>query len=184
MMNRHVIVAILFLFACACNNTDTINTKQDPLANKTLYISVDESFEPVMTEQIKVFQSAYPEVTVVADYKPEAECLRDLEKDSTKIIIISRELSRDETKLFDTNIEFKPQFDRLAKDAVAVIINTATKDSVFTMNDLRQLLSGSGPQKLSVAIDGNTATSTVRYLKDFSFTRTAFRQKYYRCKKQ
>jgi phosphate transport system substrate-binding protein len=164
MKSRHIFVAIGLLLS-GCNNTP--GEKNGDSANtNTLNISVDESFRPVISEQIKVFESAYPEVSVIAEYKPEADCLRDLEKDSTKVIIISRELSRSETEFFDKKVEFKPEFSELAKDAVAVIVNTNNPDSVFTDVELEQLLTGGGGKKLSVAIDGNTATSTVRFLKD------------------
>ncbi|MEJ7680489.1 MAG: substrate-binding domain-containing protein [Segetibacter sp.] len=143
-------------------------------SNKTVHISIDESFEPVIAEQIKVFESAYPDIKVIAEYKPETECIRDLEKDSTKVVIISRELNRDETRFFDTKIEYKPQFDQIAKDAVAVIINVHNPDSVFTVNELKQLLAGNGNKKLKVAIDGNRATSTVRYLRDSVLRGAAF----------
>jgi len=160
------LVAGLFLIASSsCNNNQAEKANQDS-TNKTIHISVDESFEPIIAEQIKVFESSYLETKVVAEYKPEADCLRDLEKDSTKIVIISRELSRDETKYYNSKIGFRPSFGILARDAVAVIVNAQSPDSVFTVNQLKDLLSGKGNSKLSVAIDGNTATSTVRYLKD------------------
>lgn len=166
-MKETIITAVILLMLSGCSNGPSENKAiQDSAANHTLQISVDESFEPVIAEQIKVFESAYPDVIMKVGYKPEAECLRDLEKDSTKVIIISRELSRDETKYFDGKIGFKPEFNKLAKDAVVVIINTGNPDSVFTVSELKQLLSGGGNQKLRVAIDGNSATSTVRYLKD------------------
>lgn len=159
------LLAGMLLFA-ACKNESSDSKQQKSVENKTLNISVDESFEPVIREQIKVFESAYPDTKVVAEYKSEAECLRDLQKDSTKVVIISRELSREETKFFDSRIEFKPEFAQLAKDAIAVITNVNNPDSVFTVTELKQLLAGDGNKKLNVAIDGNKATSTVRYLKD------------------
>lgn len=165
MKNKWRILLAGMLFFTACTS-ETKKEGQNLQASKRLHISVDESFEPVINEQLKVFESAYPEVTVIAEYKPEAECLRDLEKDSTKVVIISRELTRDETKFFDQKIQYKPEFAQLAKDAVAVIINVNNPDSLFSNNDLKQLLSGNGNKKWNVAIDGNRATSTVRYLKD------------------
>ncbi len=166
------LIACIFLFA-ACNQPAG-NAKQNEANSKTLHISVDESFQPVMSEEVNVFESAYPDVKVLVEYKPEAECLRDLEKDSTKIVIISRELSREETKFYDGKIGYKPEFAQLAKDAVAVIVNMQSADSVFTINDLKQLLAGKGNSKLNIAIDGNTATSTVRYLKDSLLGGSAF----------
>ena len=173
MIKWNVLLAGLLLLT-ACKNESAKKEVQNSQTNKTLHISVDESFEPVITEQIKVFESSYPDVTVIAEYKPESECLRDLEKDSTKIVIISRELTRDETRFFDEKIKYKPEFAQLAKDAVAVVVNVNNRDSVFTANELKQLLAGNSNKKLNVAIDGNRATSTVRYLKDSVLRGAAF----------
>jgi len=163
------------VFFAACDNRSSINNAgKDSVANNTIYVSVDESFQPVITEQLKVFQSSYPATTIVTTYKPEADCLRDLQEDSVRMVIISRELSRDETNFFNEKLGFMPEFGELAKDAVAVIINVKSADSVFTRNDLKQLLSGTGKAKLNVAIDGNTATSTVRYLRDSVLRGAAF----------
>src|SRR4051812_4107735 len=90
------------VFLAACNNKPGANNKpKDSAALNRIRISVDESFRPVISEELKVFQSSYPETNVITEYKPEAECLRDMQKDSTRMVIISRELSRDETKYFD-----------------------------------------------------------------------------------
>ncbi len=164
---------IFFFFFTACSNH--ANEKSVAIINDTtIRISVDESFEPVVSEEIKVFESAYPDTKVIVQYKPEAECIRDLQKDSIKLVIISRELSREETKYFNDKIEYKPEFAKLAKDAIAVIVNVNTADSVFTIDRLKNLLSGSGNEKLKVAVDGNTATSTVRYLRDSLLKGTSF----------
>lgn len=162
------------LFLAACSNQSPGNKKKDDPNNTTLRISVDESFQPVMQEEVKVFESAYPDTKVIVEYKPEAGCLRDLEKDSTKIVIISRELNRSETKFYDNKIGYKPEFAQLAKDAIAVVINVRADDSTFTINQLKQLLAGKADSKSNVAIDGNTATSTVRYLKDTLLSGASF----------
>jgi phosphate transport system substrate-binding protein len=128
----------------------------------------------VISEQLKVFHSSFPATTIITEYKPEADCLRDLQKDSVRMVIISRELSRDETRFFNNKLGYTPEFAELAKDAVAVIINAKSGDSIFTRNDLKQLLSGTGSSKLNVAIDGNTATSTVRYLRDSLLSGSSF----------
>ena len=55
-----------------------------------------------------------------------------------------------------------------------MIVNTHSRDSVFTISDLQQLLGGTSLRKAKVAIDGNTATSTVRYLRDSLMKGQAF----------
>jgi phosphate transport system substrate-binding protein len=160
-------LVLVALFFASCSNRPSIhNAGPDSIANNTIRISVDESFQPVVTEQLKVFESSNPETTVIAEYKAEAECLRDLQSDSNRMVIISRELSAEETQFFNGKLGYKPEFDLLAKDAVAVIINTNSFDSIFTLQELKELLSGTSLKKIKVAIDGNTATSTVRYLRD------------------
>lgn len=159
-------IMFVFLFFAGCSGGTDSNEKQNDTNKNTLRISVDESFEPVIREEVKVFKSAYPDTKIEVEYKPEAGCLRDLEKDSTKIVIISRELNRDETKYYDGKIGFKPEFLQLAEDAIAVVVNRESDDTTFTVGELKKMLAGQGASKFKVAIDGNTATSTVRYLKD------------------
>jgi phosphate transport system substrate-binding protein len=156
-------ILVLLLLGSCTNRPAIPNAGKD---STTIRISVDESFQPVITEQLKVFQAAYPTTNAIVEYKPEAECLRDLQKDSNKMVIISRELTREETKFFDAKLGYVPEFAELAKDAVAVIANVDNPDTVFTVAELKQLLTGNSLKKLKVAVDGNSATSTVRYLQD------------------
>src|SRR5205809_5452288 len=95
------------------------NEKYDsPLKGKIL-ISVDESFKPVINEQIKVYESSYPQTHIVASYKSEADCFRDLQSDSTRMIIVSRGLTDEESEFYKQKLSFKLQWDILAYDAVA-----------------------------------------------------------------
>jgi phosphate transport system substrate-binding protein len=159
---------IIFIFFCTClffvscrNKTE----QYDSPIKGDIFISVDESFKPVIEEQIKVYQSTHTDTRIIASYKSEADCFRDLEKDSTRMIIVSRGLSDDESDYYKQKLSFKPQWDILAYDAIAVIINIHSTDSVFTLNKLRSYLNGKDTSKL-VALDGRNATSTVRMLKD------------------
>jgi len=176
-MNKWNFLIAGFIFFAACNSPASKNENKDSQKDSTISISIDESFKPVMEEQVKVFQSSFPDTKVLAEYKPEAECLKDLDKDSTKIIIISRELSKTETSHFSSTIGYKPEFAKIAEDAVAVIVNAESPDSTFTIEELKALLSGSSNKNMPIAIDGNTATSTVRYLKDSLLNGGAFGKK-------
>jgi phosphate transport system substrate-binding protein len=158
------IAAVLFV-GCGNNTTE----KKPPAENSTsgtIRISVDESFQPVIQEQLKVFASSYPDAHIIAEYKPEAECLKDLQKDSTRMIIISRGLTPAESKYYSETFKLSPQWAQLAEDAVAVVVNKDASDSVFTFAEVQAMLNGSGKKEVNVALDGNSATSTVRYLMD------------------
>lgn len=157
-----LVFGIVLLSACSNN---TYHQPQDSPTQGTINISVDESFKPVIDEQIKVYESSYPDTKIIASYKPEAECLKDLENDSTRMIIVARGLTDAESKYYESKLSFKPQWDILAFDAVDIIVNATAKDSLFTLKKIRNLLNGTDTS-IDVAVDGNKATSTVRYLLD------------------
>jgi len=157
-----LLFAIALLGACE-SKTNLVDERDTP--NKgTIRISVDESFKPVIEEQIKVHHASFPETKIIASYKPEVECLKDLQNDSTRMILIARGLTKNETAFFESKLSFQPQFAILAYDAVAVIVNQASKDSVFSIADLKDILSGKS--KRIAVMDGKNATSTVRFLQD------------------
>ena len=162
-MKKYVFLYFMLLLLFACKNQKVVDDRDTP--NKgTIYISVDESFKPVIEEQIKIHHSSFPETKIIASYKPEVECLRDLQKDSTRMIIIARGLFKKETAFFESNLGYQPQFAIMAYDAVAVIVNQASKDSIFSMADLKNILTGKS--KRIAVMDGKNATSTVRFLQD------------------
>ncbi|MDB5231454.1 MAG: phosphate transporter substrate-binding protein PhoT family [Chitinophagaceae bacterium] len=159
-----LIIGFCFLLA-GCNGKKGKIKSYDNPKSGTIHISVDESFKPVISEQIKVYESSYPDAHIIPEYKSEADCLKDIQKDSTRMIIISRGLTREESQFFASRLNYSPQFDKLAYDAVTVIINSQSTDSVFSLKKLESLLSGAQPGK-QLVVDGNNATSTVMFLKD------------------
>lgn len=132
----------------------------------TIYISADESFQPVIDSQIKVFESQHPDAHIVVKYKPEAECLRDLNVDSIRMVIVTRGLSDAEETTLKNKLSFKPAYGPVAYDAVAVIVNNRVKDTTFTMQDIRSMVKGTSGYKYKVLLDGTSATSTVRFVMD------------------
>src|ERR1700749_4201790 len=69
---------------------------QETPTDGTIHISVDESFKPVIDSQIKVFESSFPNAHIIAHYRSEAQCLRDLTTDSTRLVLVTRGLTREE----------------------------------------------------------------------------------------
>ncbi len=165
-MHKSFVIAIfLCFFLISCNNRENEISRYDSPKKGTIYISVDESFKPVIEEQIKVYEASYPEAHIIASYKSEADCFRDLEKDSTRLIIVAKGLTKDQSDFFEAKVSFRPQYDVLAYDAVCAIVNYNATDSVFTQKQLHDYLSGTNSSK-TIVLDGKNATSTVRYLMD------------------
>lgn len=153
-----------FLLGCTSKKKAVIS---DTPINGVIHISVDESFQPVIDEQIKAFEGSYPAAKIIVHYKPEAECLKDLLRDSaTRLVIVTRGLNDKETHYFEDSISYVPRWDRVASDAIAVVINSSSTDTVFSVQRLQEQLSGKRGKNQSIVFDGLSATSTVRYALD------------------
>jgi phosphate transport system substrate-binding protein len=162
-----VVMSCINLFLTACNSRPADSTHpQETTTSGTIHISVDESFKPVIDSQIKVFESQHPDAHIVVNYKPEAECLRDLNVDSIRMVIVTRGLSETEVTTLSNKLQFKPAWGAIAYDAIAVIVNNDVKDTTFSMQDIRSIAKGTSGYKYKMLLDGKTATSTVRYVVD------------------
>jgi len=83
-------IALLILDGCAGNAGKELDTPN----SGTINISVDESFKPIIDSEIEVFEALNPKAKIIAHYKSEADCLRDLATDTgTRMIIITRGLT-------------------------------------------------------------------------------------------
>jgi phosphate transport system substrate-binding protein len=166
MGSKQIWMFLLVMLALACNQP-TPNSKPAPTDTPkqgTIYISVDESFKPVVEEQIKVYQSSNPEAHIIASYKSQVDCFRDLKKDSTRMIIVDRGLTSNEYAYYQGELSFNPQYAAMAYDAIAVVVNANSNDTVFTIKKIASILDGS--TTTTAIMDGNNATSTVRLMQD------------------
>jgi len=167
---RNYIITVGFAVLFMACNTNKVNTPTDTPSEGTIHISVEESFKPFIGEQLKVFKSSFPNAIINVSYKSEIECLKDFTSDSTRMIFITRGLDKREEASFKNQLGFTPTYGILAYSAIAILVHKDAKDSLFTLNDLKDRLLGTNPQ--TVVMDGNHLTGVVRFLKD-SLTKQA-----------
>lgn len=171
-MKQHFLSCIVFcslagsLFV-ACNQGGKEQKLYDTPGHGTINISVDESFKPVIEKQIKMYEASFPDAHIIAHYKPEAECFKDLWKDtSTRLIIVSRGLNEKEEEYAKNKMNYVPGWNLLALDAVVVLVNAKSTDSLFTLNRLREQMEGKMNRQQKIVFDGVNATGTVRFILD------------------
>ncbi|MBK8087164.1 MAG: substrate-binding domain-containing protein [Chitinophagaceae bacterium] len=157
-----LLFGVLLGFACKDKKPQPTDTG----TTGTIYISVDETFRPIIEEQISVFQSSNPKAKIIAEYKPEAECWQDLFNDSTRMVIVTKQLTNAETRYYADSVGIYPQSELLAYDAVTLVVNRNAKDSVFEREDVANLLQGKSSLPYKPVFDGVKATSTVRFAID------------------
>lgn len=161
---------VLFLISwfglAACNNKKS-NAVEDTPTKGTIHISVDESFRPVIEEQIRVFERSFPGAKIIAHYKTEADCFKDLFRDTTnRMIIVTRGLTDDEDFYFMDTLRYLPHWDAMAYDAITVLVNSKSNDTLFSLERLKDQLTGKVHRNQKVVFDGLNATSTVRFAMD------------------
>ncbi|HVF81941.1 MAG TPA: substrate-binding domain-containing protein [Flavisolibacter sp.] len=156
---------LLFFGLAGCKN-EAAPTENDRFDSGTLYISCDESFKPVMDAEVQVYRNDYPKADIIVKYKPEADCLRDFLVDSVRMIIATRGPSAREKALIADSLKLMVQSQTVAYDAIAVVVHPEAPDSMFTVQEIRSLLSGKSNKNLIPVLDGVKATSTVRFMLD------------------
>lgn len=158
-----ILLISVFIVATSCNDGSE-KKATDTLSSGNITISVDETFRPIIEQEIKVFDSSYPEAHIKIQYKPEAECIRDFMNDSVRLILVTRELTPDEKKICEQK-KVVPTALAVAKDAVAVIVNNNNADSLLGTDNIKGILTGKYNKKYTVVFD-NQGSSTVRYMMD------------------
>lgn len=154
----------VFLFVSCGNNTANVPVKR--FDSGTVYISCDESFKPVIDAQVQVYRHDYPKANIVVQYKPEADCLRDFLVDSIEMVIATRAYTPREKRLIADSLKVDLDYSPIAYDAIAVLVHPQATDSMFRMEEIRDLLTGKSKKNLIPVLDGLKATSTVRFMLD------------------
>ena len=162
-LNAVYLAAIALMFAACGQNKNA--TKLDTATEGTIKISVDETYQPLIDAEIKVFESLYPKAHVIASYKPEAECFKDLLNDSARMIIVTRDLNQEERDYIKGQ-KITPNSLLLAWDALALIVNKENPDSILNMNQVRGIMDGTNTERKWQLVFDNANTSTVRYIMD------------------
>jgi phosphate transport system substrate-binding protein len=132
----------------------------------SINVSADESFKPVVEELVQVYEANHPGTRINVYYKPEAECLQDMLTDSIRLIIATRTFNEDEKALIVDSMKLSPESMTVARDGIAMILHPSVIRTSYTMQDVREILTGKYKETLIPVFDGLKATSTVRFIID------------------
>jgi phosphate transport system substrate-binding protein len=164
------LAAVLVLAACG---------QKKAVEDKAFYdvsIAVDETFRPIMEEEMKVFNAKHPEAIMKPVYAPETDALNMLLTDSIRMVLATRPLSQKEKDAIRATYQLQVRQQPVAYDAVALIINRANRDSLISIMDLERIVTGqitrweqlqnaTSRGEIEVVFD-NSNSSCVRYVRD------------------
>ncbi|MCO6497135.1 MAG: substrate-binding domain-containing protein [Chitinophagaceae bacterium] len=160
-----LIVAGFFYSLTGCRSGNT-RPDLDSADSGTIRISVDESFRPLIDSEIRVYEALHPKTKIIAEYKPEGECFKDLDSDSTRMIIVTRSLTTEEERYYKEKYYSYPVISRIAFDAIAVVVKKGAPDSIFYKADLKSIINGDALSDKKVIFDGAKGSSVFRYIQD------------------
>lgn len=164
----------LLLVLQSCKQKTQSKEPKETLVSGTATIAVDESFEPIVGEEAYIFTQLNTQAKPNIVYQSENAVLKQLLNDSVRIAILSRTLDSNEIKLLKSRT-LPAEISRFAVDAIALIVNQASSDTLITVSELKKMLNGQTKTGTSIVFD-NPNSSLIRYLKEFSGNKD-FKQK-------
>ena len=175
MKRQFWLIGIVLLLALSACRSKSKEGQTDTYSSGVIAIAADASFEPIIQEEIDVFESLYPLAGIVPRYTTEVEAINLLLKDSVRLAVATRTLTEEEMNSFHSR-KFYPREIKLASVALALFVNRANPDSLLSVRDFRRILTGeaktwkqvnsnSGLKDIQVVFD-NKNSSTVRFAMD------------------
>lgn len=168
-----LVAAVCITLATSCGSNHrkpaTWRTSDD------VHIAVDETFRDIMEEEIETFGLLNPASAMKPVYCSEDSAIRMLLRDSVRCAITTRKLSKDELDVLK-NYKLDAKQAMIATDAFALIVSKDNPDTLITVPEIRDIVSGritrweqlkhSGKKGELKLVFDNSGSSTVRYMRD------------------
>lgn len=167
-----LLLSLGFFASCADKPKDG---RTDTYSSGVVRIASDESFSPIIQEEIDVFESVYPQAGIVPIYTTEVDAVNLLLKDTVRLAITTRTYTKKELESFHSR-DFEPKFIHLATDGLALIVNKNNNDTLISIYDFKKILTGKATKwseicshkrsgEITLVFD-NPNSSTVQYAID------------------
>lgn len=143
--------------------------------SEDVYVAIDETFRPIMAEELEAFRLQHIEAGDKSLYCSEDSAIQMLVNDSIRSCVVTRPLTEGEKEKIKAN-RLPITKARIATDAFALIVNKSVSDTIINLDDLKGIVSGKITKweqlnygtrsgKLSLVFD-KSGSSTVRYMRD------------------
>jgi len=135
-----LLIGLLGFTACDHNNNPFVYQK-DAHGRGKAEILVEQSFQPLFQTSIETFMSQYPRARVSAQYLTENDIIEAFYANKSKTIVITRDFNDKEKKYLQSkNVSYRS--DKIATDAIVIIMHPAMTDTLLSVAQIRNLLRG------------------------------------------
>ena len=160
------VIAFVFLFAM-CNQKSKNDSSEETILKGSLDITVDETLKPIVEDQIAVFEGTYYDAKISIKPKSEAELINDLLNQKTKVVVVTRNLTKEELGRFEKS-KINPRVTPFATDAIAFIANKNNNDTLIALKTVIDFMNGKEDARIKGLVFDNPNSSTVRYMKELA----------------
>lgn len=137
---------LITLTSCDRNNNPFVYQK-DAHGRGKAKILVEQSFQPLFETSIETFMSQYPRARINANYLTENEIIEAFYANQSKTIVITRDFNdKEKAYLKSKNVSYRS--DKIATDAVVIIMHPSMTDTILSIDQITNLLRG---DKVSLA---------------------------------
>lgn len=180
-MNKNVYYVLIGLFMVtfaltSCQDKRKGSGRTDTYSSGAISFASDESFSPIIDEEVEIFEFNTPKAKLTPIYTSETEAVKMLLDEKIFLAITARDLTQNERNILKNkgykNIRSFP----IAYDGLALIVHKSNTDTCITVNDIARILKGevkkwneiypnSKRGDIEVIFD-NPKSSTARYAAD------------------
>jgi len=164
-----IVLCMGVFFSCGGKQTEDLTFND-------VSIAVDETFQPIMEEELAVFNAKQPEAILKASYLPETDAINHMLMDSVRMVIATRPFTQKEKDDIMNAYKLPLQQKAFAYDAIALIIHKDNADSLISVSEIEKVMTGKITRwnelqhaitkgDIEVVFD-NSNSSTVRYVRD------------------
>ena len=164
-----MLVAALLATATSCHHTTDSST------SGFTTLMCDKTFENIIQQEIDVFEYTYPNASIIPYYIDAHSAIDSMLDGNARLIITAQELSKEQMDYLQSKNRFPARSQRIAVDAIAVIVNKDNDIDELSISELRDILSGKTPRWKDVfpskldtirVIFDHPGSSIYKYVKD------------------
>ncbi|MFW0739149.1 PstS family phosphate ABC transporter substrate-binding protein [Flavobacterium sp. T12S277] len=160
------LVVFVFLFAM-CNQKSKNESDKETILKGSIDITVDETIKPIVDDQVAVFEGTYYGAKINVKPKSEAELINDLLNQKAKVVVTTRDLTKEELAKFEKS-KINPRVTPFASDAIAFISNKGNNDTLIALKTVIDFMQGKPDPRIKGLVFDNPNSSTVRYMKELA----------------
>jgi phosphate transport system substrate-binding protein len=132
---------LLTVLAVACRERDKTGKILDTPTTGEITIAVDESLKPLFEAEVAGFHGLYQYAHINVKYVSEDSAVKDLLRDSVRLVVVTRKLHQEELYKFDS-LKIKVPQVMVAREAVALIVHKDNPDSLISWDQVTNILKG------------------------------------------